>query len=356
MHVELDPLERNRWELPLKTFRLYNRIMANSLFLQNVIALIWDFDNTLIPGNMQELLFQHYGVDPEEFWREVNQLPNFYRHRGVIVSPDTLYLNQILTYVQEGVFGDLNNQKLESLGAKLSFFEGQPHFFSTIKKAVENDQDFSKHEISVEHYIVSTGLRRMIKGSAIGNLVDDIWGCEFIEAPASRGYLSGVQSTFTKEVISQIGYVIDNTSKTRAIFEINKGSNKFDIDVNATVPQDKRRVPFQNMIYVADGPSDIPSFSIINQYGGKTFAVYKPGSRKHFEQVYDLQAQGRVQGIGEANYQEDSQTYLWLVHTVVQMARQIVKDRAQVLADVVKPPPHHIVEQPLPSPLQKRQE
>lgn len=330
--------------------------MADSLFLQNVIALIWDFDNTLIPGYMQEPLFQHYDVDPGEFWREVKQLPSFYRNRGVIVSPDTLYLNHMLTYVQAGVFRDLNNQKLESLGAKLTFFEGVPDFFSNIKKEIQDKPDFSKHEIHVEHYIVSTGLKRMIKGSAIGDLVDDIWGCEFIETPAPRGYLSGVQGTFANEVISQIGYVIDNTSKTRAIFEINKGSNKFDIDVNATVPYDKRRVPFQNMIYVADGPSDIPCFSIINQYGGKTFAVYEPRSREHFQQVYDLQAQGRVQGSGEANYKEGSQSYLWIAHTVEQMARRIVRDRAQVLADVVKPPPHHIVEQPLLSPQQKPQE
>ncbi len=54
--------------------------------------------------------------------------------------------------------------------------------------------------------------------------------------------------------------MIDNTSKTRAIFEINKGSNKFKIDVNSKIDRDRRRVPFSNMIYVADGPSDIPVF------------------------------------------------------------------------------------------------
>lgn len=330
--------------------------MADSLFLQNVIALIWDFDNTLIPGFMQEPLFQHYNVDPEEFWREVKQLPAFYEKRGIAVSADTIYLNHLLTYVHAGVFHDLNNQKLEQLGSELTFFEGLPDFFSNIKNSIEGNPQYKKHEIGVEHYIVSTGLMRMIKGSAVGKLADRVWGCEFIEDAAPKGYLAGVQGQLEKGLIGQIGYVIDNTSKTRAIFEINKGSNKFDIDVNATVPREKRRVPFQNIIYIADGPSDVPSFSIINQYGGKTFAVYKPRSREHFHQVYALQEQGRVHGIGEANYKDGSQTYLWLVHTAEQIANRIVADRAQVLADVVKPPPLHIVERPLPSPQRKPQE
>ena len=49
-----------------------------------------------------------------------------------------------------------------------------------------------------------------------------------------------------------------------------------EIDVNAKVPHADRRVPFQNMIYVADGPSDVPVFSVVRQFGGKTFAVYRP--------------------------------------------------------------------------------
>ena len=165
---------------------------------------------------------------------------------------------------------------------------------------------------------------------------------------APIGYLAGSKLELSEPVVSQIGYVIDNTTKTRAIFEINKGSNKFNIDVNAKIPHEKRRVPFQNMIYVADGPSDIPSFSVINQYGGKTFAVYEPGSPEHFRQVYDLQEQGRVQGIGEANYKRDSQTYLWILHTAEQIAKRIVADRAQALTDLVKPPPKHITKEPSP--------
>ena len=127
--------------------------------------------------------------------------------------------------------------------------------------------------MTVEHYIVSTGLRQMVMGSKIANLVDGVWGCEFVDDVAEPGYLGKAPKLFgsTDATIRGIGYAIDNTTKTRALFEINKGTNKHaDIDVNASLSPEDRRVPFQNMIYIADGPSDVPAFSIVNQYGGRT--------------------------------------------------------------------------------------
>ncbi len=37
--------------------------MNRQLFPQNVIAMVWDFDKTLIPGNMQTPLFRKYDID-----------------------------------------------------------------------------------------------------------------------------------------------------------------------------------------------------------------------------------------------------------------------------------------------------
>ena len=139
--------------------------------------------------------------------------------------------------------------------------------------------------------------------------------------------------------------MIDNTSKSRAIFEINKGTNKLaDIGVNDTIAQEDRRVPFQNMIYIADGPSDVPSFSILNQYGGKTFAVYKPGSKPEFKQVASLQELNRVQGIGEANYTDGSLTSMWVLNAIEEIANRIVVGREILLREKVGRSPRHIVD------------
>jgi hypothetical protein len=96
------------------------------------------------------------------------------------------------------------------------------------------------------------------------------------------------------------------------------------------------------MIYVADGPSDIPVFSILNQFGGRTFAVYRPGSKAEFSQVNRLQNQGRVQSFGEANYTEGSQTAMWLKNAVSEIADQIVINRKRAMGDKIGKPPKHL--------------
>ena len=320
--------------------------MTQPLFLQNIIACIWDFDKTLIPGYMQAPIFEHYQVDSKKFWKEVNELPNYYRETGLdLIVPDTVYLNHFITYTQEGIFKGLNNKLLRDLGANIKFYEGLPAFFDEINNTLEDNADYHQHDIRIEHYIVSTGLRQMILGSKIAPYIDGIWGCEFVESPPPPGYLKSTDKKKPTEpkIISQIAYALDNTTKTRAIFEINKGSNKMpDIDVNAKIPDEDRRVPFQNMIYIADGPSDIPVFSIVNRFGGRTFAVYQPGSKEEFSQVNNLQKQGRVQSFGEAVYTEGSQTAMWIKNAVSEIADLIVVNRDRALGDKIGKPPRHI--------------
>jgi hypothetical protein len=322
--------------------------MSEPLFLRTTIAVIWDFDSTLIPGYMQEPLFHHFGVDGTEFWREVNALPQFYRSHGVTrASNDTLYLNHILSYVQAGRFGGLNNKLLSQLGALIEFYPGLPNFFPRLQEQIAGNVKFSQHQITLEHYVVSTGLRAMIMGSKIAPYVDDVWACEFAEGTAAPGYLQESKSLFDEKpgVISEIAYSLDNTSKTRAIFEINKGCNKEPgIAVNDTIAEDLRRLPFQNMIYIADGPSDIPCFSLLNHFGGSTYAVYRTGSEKEFQKAYGLQKQRRVQAFGEADYRQDSHTALWISHAVEDIAERIVRDRTRVLGDQIGQAPRHVIE------------
>jgi len=320
--------------------------MAQPLFLQNIIACIWDFDKTLSPGYMQDPIFEMYRIDPKTFWKEVEELPMHYQKDGLdLISTDTLYLNHLLTYAQKGIFKGLNNATLRKLGGKIELYEGLPGFFDKIKQFVTANPEYVQHEIQLEHYIVSTGLRQMVLGSKIAPHVDGVWGCEFIEDAPPPGYLDGSKKAARKDpkIISQIAYALDNTTKTRAVFEINKGSNKIpDIAVNAMIPDEDRRVPFQNMIYIADGPSDIPVFSLINQYGGRTFAVYQPGSSKEFSQVNNLQKQKRVQSFGEAKYTEGSQTSMWIKNAITEICIQIVKNRESALGDKIGKPPKHI--------------
>ncbi len=318
--------------------------MATTLFTQNIIACIWDFDKTLIPGYMQEPLFRRYGVDEATFWAETNHLVANYARRGYRISGEIGYLNHILTHVLAGRMAGLNNRVLRELGAEIKFYPGLPEFFSKLKAAAREKPEYVKHDLELEHYIVSTGLAEMIRGSAIAPFVEAIWGCEFIENPCQPGFLR--QKEFDIEAaaeIAQIGMMIDNTTKTRAIFEINKGTNKNPaLDVNAKITPEDRRIPFQNMIYIADGPSDIPSFSVVKDRGGKAYGVYNPDRQDEFAQNDRLQHTDRIDHYGRADYRDGSETCSWLRLQVHGICDRIVADREAAVAQRVARPPRHL--------------
>lgn len=314
--------------------------MQKGLFFQNVIALIWDFDKTLSPRYMQTPLFEAYGVDEREFWREVNALPAWYARAGIAVHPDTCYLGHLLTYVREGRMPGLNNAKLRELGAQVPLFEGLEGLFDRLQEII-SAPEFREGDLRLEHYVVSTGLAEMVRGSAIAPRLAEVWGSEFIETPARPGFDAAIPPEPGE--ISQIAAILDNTTKTRAIFEINKGVNKLpSISVNDTIPEEERRVPMTQMIYIADGPSDIPSFSVVRRHGGMAYAVYDPASDEQFRQVAGLQAAGRVDSYGPADYRESSQTDRWLRLQVEKTAQGIMKRRQAVLESRVGSGPKHV--------------
>jgi len=319
-------------------------MIQGTIHSKNVVACVWDFDKTLIPGYMQSPLFQMYDVDEKSFWNEVNQLPALYKERGQVVSKDTIYLNHLLTYIKSGRLAGLNNKKLKECGRHLRFYPGLPSFFGYLKDLVASQPEYQRCDITLEHYIISTGLAEIVRGCSIAEFVDGIFGCELLENPLPAGYLDQKELLIdTEPEISQIGTIVDNTIKTRYIFEINKGSNKNDaIDVNANIQQEDRRIPIRNMIYIADGPSDVPVFSVVNKGGGKTYAVYNPEEPREFRQNDALLHANRIKAYGPADYRSSSSTAMWLKMHIMDICDRIVEEREQMLASRVAKPPRHL--------------
>lgn len=303
--------------------------------MSDIIALVWDFDKTLVDGYMQDPIFKEFNIDPKEFWSENNAEIERLRKEGLWVNADTFYLNFFLRNIRDDKhgLGELNNAKLKELGGKISFYKGVEEIFPDLIAFVENDEQYKEFDIKLEHYIISTGFRQMIEGCPLKEYVKKAWGCELLEND--------------KGVLSEISYTIDNTTKTRALFEINKGvgieDQRKNIDVNTTIPESDRRVHFINMVYVADGPSDIPAFSVINKNGGATFAVYPKGDEKALSQVEKMRADGRVQMYAVADYSKDETAYLWIKNKVKQMADRIVEEKKSRLSKYGSGTPKHLV-------------
>ena len=122
--------------------------------------------------------------------------------------------------------------------------------FEQLKK-IPQEQEFASFDFKIEHYVISTGLAQMIRGSKIYAYLEDVFACEFIESPVPPNFMSQTELSLPLDLeISQVGMTVDNTIKTRCIFEINKGSNKNpSIDVNTSIPHEDRRIPIEQMIY-----------------------------------------------------------------------------------------------------------
>lgn len=302
--------------------------------MANIIALIWDFDKTLVDGYMQDPIFDFYKIESTKFWQEVNSLPKrYYEEQGVQVNPDTIYLNHFINYAKSGKFPGLSNEKLKEFGSQLKFYSGIPEIFRKTKEIVNSKQEYEEYNIKVEHYIVSTGMAAIIRGSALYGEVEKIWGCELLEEEIDGA-----------KIISEVGYTIDNTTKTRAIFEINKGiPQNPELNVNVKMPEEIRRVHFNNMIYIADGPSDIPAFSLINKNNGATFAIYPKGNQKAFAQVERMRMDGRINMYAEADYSEGTTAYMWLCYKVKEIADRIRNFEKSKITSSISSVPHHLV-------------
>jgi hypothetical protein len=141
--------------------------------------------------------------------------------------------------------------------------------------------------------------------------------------------------------------VIDNTTKTRALFEINKGTNRnAAIDVNSKVTAEDRRIPFQNMIYIADGPSDIPSFSVVKGNGGLAYGVYNPAKQDEYAQNDRLRKSDRIDHFGPADYTPMSSTSMWLRLQIQGICDRIVRDREAAVSQRTARPPRHLTATP----------
>jgi hypothetical protein len=231
--------------------------------LPNTIALIFDFDDTLAPDSTTRLL-KHHGLDTNKFWNTL--------FRDLVQSgydPAHAFLRLLLDHVGENKpLGLLTNSHLAEFGASLDdlFFPGIPQVFDDLRGIVAEFRD-----ISIEFYIISGGLQALIEGSRIVQAYfTSVYGCQLDESGDPLR-------------VTHIKRAVNFTEKTRYLFEINKGlqasqTTKNPYLVNEFKAEPLRRVPFSNMIYIGDGLTDIPCFSLLTKNRGTCFGVFDPSS------------------------------------------------------------------------------
>ena len=200
-----------------------------------------------------DVVFPAFGIDAKNFWKRCTELV-----RDGEYDSELAYMKVLLDTLG---MDRPTNAELKSLGAKLNFYKGLPEMFDEFRDGLLTGDQVA-HGIKVEHYIISSGMKILIEGSRLAPYVRAIFGCEFAEDEQGR-------ITFPKRVIS-------HTQKTQYLFRINKGMLDMSQDVNDHMDADIRPIPFPNMIYLGDGPTDVPCFTVMRKNGGEAIAVYNP--------------------------------------------------------------------------------
>lgn len=251
-----------------------------------VVALIYDFDGTLSPGNMQEFGFiQAIGKSPQEFWQESDDIA-FGQDASNILSYMKLMFDEAR---KAGI--KLRRDDFRRFGASVELFNGVKEWFGLINS-------YGKARgVKIEHYINSSGLAEMIEGTAIADEFKRIFACSFLYNDAGEAEWPGV--------------AVDYTAKTQFLFKINKGilSIRDNKKVNESQAEDNKRIPFPHMIYFGDGETDVPCMKIVKMFGGNSIAVYNSEIKKKVNVAKKLLRQQRVNFITPADYTKDGRTY-----------------------------------------------
>ena len=249
-----------------------------------VVALIYDFDGTLSPGNMQEYDFiPAIGKSNHEFWEKSNQTA--LEQDG---DPILAYMYQMLHEAQS-VGKSLRRESFAQSGQNIELYEGVKEWFPRINAYA------AERGIKLHHYINSSGLREMIEGTPIAKEFRKIYACSFFYNVDGVAYWPAV--------------AVNYTNKTQFIFKINKGiESVYDsVRINEFIEEEKRPVQFRHMIYFGDGTTDIPCMKLVKQQGGHSIAVYNPRSRQKRQEMLRLIRDNRVNYVCPAEYGPDKE-------------------------------------------------
>ena len=250
------------------------------------VALIYDFDGTLSPGNMQEFGFiQAIGQTPEEFWSKSNAVPE-----GQEVNSILSYMKLMIEEARaKGI--SLTRDSFVSFGKDIALYAGVKEWFSLINEYGR------RRGVNVEHYINSSGQTELIEGTPIAKEFKKIFACSFWYDEIGVAVWPAV--------------AVDYTGKTQFLFKIAKGIMDIsdNTKVNESQKEDDKPIPFSHMIYLGDGTTDVPCMKIVKMFGGNSIAVYARDNKRQQDTARKLLRQDRVNFVCQADYRVGGPIY-----------------------------------------------
>ena len=281
------------------------------------IALVFDFDDILAPDSTTQFL-EHNGIDAEEFWLE-----EFQDKVRKGYDPTVAYLTLLLEKVgSDKPLGEIGTDDLEAFGTSLDenemLYPGVSGLFTDLDDIVADYEG-----IDTEYYVVSEGLESIIQETELADNFDAVYGSRLDEDENG--------------VLSRVKRPISFTDKTRYLFEINKGirpeeARRNPYQANRQIASEERRIPFENIIYVGDGITDVPCFSVVKERDGRVFGVIDSDQESPKQRaVRDIGSPRRTGNLSEPHYEVDGRLGSLLRLTVEGMCTEREIDKYEVL-------------------------
>ena len=248
------------------------------------IAIAYDFDGTLANGNMQEHQFlPDIGMKPKKFWAEVKHITKEHQADEVLV-----YMNLMLRKAAEADV-PVRREDFKARGKAIQLFEGVEEWFDRITS-------YGKGQgVRVQHYLVSSGNAEIFAGTPIASKFAQVYASKFMFDHNGAAAWPAL--------------AVNYTTKTQYLFRINKSA--FDLSdnskVNQFVEKHDRPVPFENMVFIGDGSTDIPCFRLVKEQGGLSVAVFKPHTEGARSKAANYIKESRVHCVVPANYTDGSE-------------------------------------------------
>ena len=252
-------------------------------FFQHTIALVYDFDGTLSPQPMQEYtVLPKIGAEPKAFWARVDR-------EAIETESDKMlvYMRHIIEALEHSRI-DVKRDDFAAMAHRIRYFQGVSTWFGRVDRYVRRK---GAGKVKIQHYLISAGQKEILEGASIRKHFKRIYASEY------HFNHNGI-ATFPKLLVT-------DTMKTQFLFRINKGREAMNESINEHMPEADRPIPFQNIIYVGDGMTDVPSMALTKKSGGHTVAVYHPNGKGREVCVKLLHA-GRADFIAAADYRAGS--------------------------------------------------
>ncbi len=280
------------------------------------MAICYDFDGTLSPGNMQEYEFiPLLNIKNSEFWKEVKQ-------RSKQEEADNIIAYMCLM-IEKAIASNevrLSRDAFQKYGKTIDLYGGVGEWFDRINQ-------FGKDlGVVIEHYIISSGLREMIEGTSIARQFKRIYASSFMYDQ--------------HKVAKWPGMAINYTTKTQFLFRINKGAlDVWDNSrINTYVTKQERPIPFNRMIYIGDGSTDVPCMKLVKAQGGHSIAVYKPNSSPKRKEASQLLREDRVNFVAPADYHDGKQLDGIIKAVIQKIAAQTIVEKLEKSAMITAIP------------------